>query len=510
MSETRVVVVGAGIAGLVSALDLAHQGLSVTVVERAAEAGGKIHVEQADGQDIDSGPTVFTMRWVFDEWLQTMGLDLDRELQLTPLSVLARHFWFDGSSLDLYADPLASEAAVEQMAGPDEAQRFRQFCQQAREMYGLMDAPFIRHPLQSLPRFMASLGPRGLALLARMGPTQTLWSSLGRQFRDPRLRQLFARYATYCGSSPLQAPATLSLIAQVEMDGVWTVDGGMQALVRCLTRLCQQKGVRFRYQTECQDILVRRGRVHGVRLAQGEELAAERVVFNGDAAALRLGLLGQAAQQAVRPSRAPRSLSAVTWSLRARTRGLALDRHNLFFQRDYEKEFHDIFQDRRLPRWPTVYLCAQDRPHTANALDHERLLCLINAPANGDETAFSAQALADCEAQARGLMQQCGLDIDWSSGHPIRNTPQTFHRRFPGTGGALYGQATHGWMSIFSRPGAISPIPGLFLAGGSVHPGPGVPMAAMSGRLAAAAVKESLASIKSSPLAAISGGMSTP
>jgi 1-hydroxycarotenoid 3,4-desaturase len=405
---------------------------------------------------------------------------------------------------------MASEAAVEAFAGADEAMRFRRFCDHTRELYGVMDSVFIRAQLKSLPGFMMSLGPRGLGLLARLGPTQTLWGSLEKQFSDPRLRQLFSRYATYCGSSPLQAPATLSLIAQVEMDGVWTIEGGMQELVRCLTRLCRQQGVHFIDATHCAQIQVRDGRVVGVQLENREVLPAGRVIFNGDVAALRQGLLGQSAQRAVAPRAPPRSLSAVTWCIRTRTRGLRLDRHNLFFQPDYAHEFDDIFQHRRLPRRPTVYLCAQDRPSETADLGDERLLCLVNAPAQGDQQDLSDQALSECESQVLKSVRQCGLDFDLTPLNHVRNTPHHFHRRFPATGGALYGQATHGWMSIFSRPGAISPIPGLFLSGGSVHPGPGVPMAAMSGRLAAAAVRASLGSIRSSPVGAISGGMSTP
>ncbi|MEY4442216.1 MAG: hypothetical protein RL442_1216, partial [Pseudomonadota bacterium] len=117
MPDQRVVVVGAGVAGLVSALELSHLGLNVTVIDRADAPGGKLHAETVDGHAIDSGPTVFTMRWVFDELMHSLDLRLDRELTLTPLSVLARHFWTDGSSLDLFADPLASESAVEAFAG---------------------------------------------------------------------------------------------------------------------------------------------------------------------------------------------------------------------------------------------------------------------------------------------------------------------------------------------------------------------------------------------------------
>jgi 1-hydroxycarotenoid 3,4-desaturase len=517
MSETRAVVVGAGMAGLVAALRLAHAGLAVTVVERSDEAGGKLRGEVIDGQTIDAGPTVFTMRWVFDELLQSVGADLERELQLHRLPVLARHFWGDGSALDLFADPRASEAAVEAFAGADEAARFQKFCATTRALYRELEAPFIRSPLTGgVPGFMLRLGPRGLALLTGIGPLRTLWSSMERHFTDPRLQQLFGRYATYTGSSPWQAPATLSLITQVEMDGVWAVQGGMTALAQCLVRLCAHNGVTFRFNADCQEILLTNGQASGVRLQDGESLRADVVVFNGDAAALQQGLLGQPARAAVPVPRKQRSLSALTWSVLAKTQckdeSRALDRHNLFFGPHYGAEFEDIFNRNRLPQAPTVYVCAQDRGAGSAPAGRERLLCLVNAPALGDSAhpALSLDAIERCQDRSFDWLRRCGLEVALEPERTVRTTPHDFHQRFPATGGALYGQATHGWLSIFSRPGSACPVPGLFLAGGSAHPGPGVPMAAMSGRLAAEAVLAHLASTKRFRPVATSGGMLTP
>lgn len=509
--SNRVVVVGSGMAGLVAALSLAHQGLQVTVIERSAAAGGKVRAQEVGGQFIDAGPTVFTMKWVFSELMESLGTDLDREIKLTQLPVIGRHFWDDGTSLDLFSEVKASEAAVEKFAGADEAERFRKFCRMTSALYRQLEAPFIRSQVTNLPKFMLSLGPRGLALLASVGPTRTMWDSLGRHFTDPRLRQLFGRYATYFGSSPWQAPATLNLIAQVEMDGVWSVHGGMTALAQCLVRLCKQFGVQFRFNTECQEVLFKDGRAAGVLLPDGEVKAADIVIFNGDAAALRQGLLGKKACSAVPARAGQRSLSAVTWCVSAKAKGIRLDRHNLFFGRQYASEFHDIFSRRRLPEDPTLYVCAQDRgtPHEAGGA--ERMLCLVNAPAVGDEpdTALTPEFLDQLQERSFKRAKDCGLDLVWESASTVRTTPRQFHQRFPGTGGALYGQATHGWLSIFSRPGSVSPIPGLYLAGGSVHPGPGVPMAAMSGRLVAAAVMENLGLTKQFHAVGTSGGTST-
>jgi 1-hydroxycarotenoid 3,4-desaturase len=516
LREHRVVVVGAGIAGLVSALLLAHRGLHVTVVESAAGPGGKMRQVMVDGVAVDSGPTVFTMRWVFDQILAEVGSALEPLLKLSPLTVLARHAWRGcPDTLDLFADKARSAEAIGRFSSAAEAQRFLKFCDQAQRVYTQLEGPYIRSQRPSFAGMVRDLGPRGLATLAGLGPMASLWSSLSRHFRDPRLQQLFGRYATYCGASPWQAPATLMLVAQVEMDGVWAVDGGMHALARALADLAQARGVRFQYGRACEQILCRHGRASGVRLAGGEQLDADSVVFNGDTNALAAGLLGpqaQGAAPAVPVQR--RSLSAVTWSMFTQASGFELQRHNVFFDDDYRSEFDDIFLRRRLPQQGTVYVCAQDRgdavPGQPHATGPERLLCLVNAPADGDTRAFGAQETDPCESRSLALLRQCGLTLRPQAHQVVRTTPADFHRLFPGTGGALYGPATHGWMSAFQKPAAASRLPGLYLAGGSVHPGPGVPMAAMSGRLAAATLMAHLDSTSRLRGTAISGGMSTP
>lgn len=514
MSEHKVVVVGAGIGGLVSALRLAHQGLDVTVVEAAEGPGGKLRQLVVDGAPIDSGPTVFTLRWVFDELLASVGTSLEAELRIRKLPVLARHWWEDGGTLDLHADPARSFDAVASFAGAAEARRFQGFCAQAQALYRTLERPYMRTAAPSMAGLSMGLGLRGMGVLASIGPLHSLWRSLGRHFTDPRLRQLFARYATYTGSSPWQAPATLMLIAQVELDGVWSIDGGMHALARCLERLARQRGATFRYRSACERIDVHAGRVRGVTLASGETLQADSVVFNGDAAALRHGLLGEGVRRAVPRRSPPRSLSAITWSVHAPTRGIELDRHNVFFRADYASEFTDIFQRGRLPQAPTVYVCAQDRGAGEPAPEgSERLLCLVNAPAARDtpnSQELTPEAIEQCETTSFSLLRRCGLKITASHPPAIRTTPQDFHRLFPATGGALYGQATHGWTAAFSRPGASTPVAGLFLAGGSVHPGPGVPMAALSGLRAAEALMASPALTRWCPPVATSGGTSTP
>ena len=200
----------------------------------------------------------------------------------------------------------------------------------------------------------------------------------------------------------------------------------------------------------------------------------------------------------------------MTWALHARTDGFPLVRHNVFFCDDYAAEFRDIFQHRRLPRQGTVYVCAQDRDDSGTPVaGPERLLCLVNAPATGDSGRPDPSEIEQCEQTHFALLRRCGLQIDHQPQATVLTTPAEFHQLFPATGGALYGQASTGWMDSFRRPSSTSKLPGLYLAGGSVHPGPGVPMAALSGQLAAATLMAHLDSTSPSRRVVISGGMST-
>jgi len=489
MRTRKVVVVGAGIAGLVAAVELAAAGTEVVVVERAAAPGGKMRQIAIGDARIDAGPTVFTMRWVFDAVFAAAGTTLEQHLTLQPAEILARHAWDATQRLDLFADVKRSADAIGAFAGPAEARGYLAFCDRAAKIYKTLEAPFIRAQQPGSAFTLARrVGLTQPSELLGMSPFATMWKGLTEHFHDPRLLQLFGRYATYCGSSPWLAPATLMLVAHVEQAGVWMVEGGMHQVARAFEALASSKGASFRYDSEVAEILTSQGRASGVRLASGERIDADAVVFNGDAAALARGLLGQTARRAVPQPDGVRSLSALTWTMTAKAGGFPLVRHNVFFSNAYAAEFDDIFTRRRLPQNPTIYVCAQDRGDMAEDRDSDRLLILANAPAIGDAHHFTPAEIASCETRTFTLLERCGLTVTRAPETTVITSPTQWNRLFPATGGALYGLASHGSMAPFRRPGSNSRIPGLYLAGGSAHPGPGVPMAALSGRLAAAAI----------------------
>ncbi len=299
------------------------------------------------------------------------------------------------------------------------------------------------------------------------------------------------------------------LVAHVEQEGVWLVRGGMFRLVDALVRACKLRGVHFRFAETVAAVETQQGRVAGVRLENGERIGATRVIVNADSAAVSAGRFGEAGARAV-PAIAStqRSLSAMTWAFAARCDGFALDHHNVFFSTDYRREFSDIFAHARMPHEPTVYVCAQDVADSPQAQNN--LFCLINAPPNGDTHNYSPAEIDACARRMTTVLNRCGLTLQQTIFATGTTTPNDFNHLFPSTGGALYGPASHGSMASFRRHQSRTKLPGLYLAGGSVHPGPGVPMAVLSGRLAAANVLADLRSTATSRRPAIVGGMSTP
>lgn len=493
MASRKIIVIGAGISGLVAGLRLAHAGCDVTICETAATPGGKLREVVAGGMAIDAGPTVFTLKPVFEAIFASVGERLDEHVTLRKLDCLARHGWDDGSKLDLFGDSAQSEAAIGAFAGVAAARGYRDFARRSAEVFETLDLSFMQRPQPGLLGLMRHADWRGLV---KISPFSNLWDELGRYFSEPKLRQLFARYATYCGASPFTAPATLLLIAHAEQRGVWQIEGGMHGLAKALAKLVEARGGVLRYERKVVEITKEQGKASGVKLASGEVMEADIVIANADVSALDAGYFGVVAKAAVEGMMkgAGRSLSALTFAVKGSAKGFELAHHNVFFSDDYRAEFNDIAQG-RLPADPTVYVCA---PQPGG------YFCLINAPANGDTPGLRGDD--ECFSLVMDKLKRCGLEL--SPQAVVRTGVREFSQLYPATGGALYGRALTGWRDSFRRPGSRTKLPGLYLAGGSVHPGPGLPMAALSGAMAAEAVLQSLDSGRIFAPAAMRGGMS--
>jgi 1-hydroxycarotenoid 3,4-desaturase len=469
--------------GLAAALDLACRGVEVVVVERQPAVGGKVRRMRAGRHAVEAGPRVIHLLDVFEALFDDAGARLADAVTLAPVPLLARHLWNDGARLDLAAAPGAAREAIGDFAGSAAARGFSEMLLRAERIFGVLEQPVVRGPR---PTARSLVAQTGVARLLGISPFATLWDALGEHFQDARLRQVFARCAMNLGMSPLRAPATLLLIAHVEMRGSWRVVGGTSVLMQAIRRLAESKGVRFRIGEEVGSVIVSQARARGLRLASGEVLESDAVIANVEAAAIASGLLGRDAAAALPGWRPRRSFSAYAWAFEAEAAETPLASTVSVMPPPAETEFAELSLRHRLPAQSTIHLAAPMREDGGTPEGAEPMLCTIHAPARADLAPASSPAAEHVIAQRFAQLAECGIQL--SPGALEIATPHDFAAMYPGSGGALWGSALQGWASLFERPGATTKLPGLFLAGAGVHPGAGLAMAALSGRHAAAAV----------------------
>lgn len=478
--------VGAGLGGLAAAARLAAGGHRVTVCEQAHDVGGKLAGWSADGFRFDTGPALLTMPHVLRDLFTATGDPLDTVLDLVAVEPIARTRFADGAVVDSGADLDRFCAELDRVLGPGNGDDWRRFTARAAAIWDAVRVPFLESPLAG-PRDLARLSVR-VRDLATIAPGRTLRGLGTRYLRDSRLRTFLDRYATYTGSDPRVAPAALATVPYVEQAfGGWYVPGGLHRIAGAVRDRALERGARLRLAADVADIETAGGRVVGVRLGDGERLPADVVVANTDAAHLYRDLVrGPAAARARRAlGRVAPSLSGfvLLLGLRGRTPGLA--HHTVLFPERYDDEFDALFgPDPRPVPDPTLYVSAPDDPAVAPA-GHQAWTVLVNAPRQG-QVDWTAPGVADAYAdRLLGLLAARGLDVRDRVVLRAVRTPADLAARTRAVGGAIYGTSSNGPRAAFLRPANRSGVDGLFLVGGSAHPGGGIPLVTLSARIVA-------------------------
>jgi phytoene desaturase len=495
----RIVVVGAGIGGLACAARLAADGHLVTVFEQSSVVGGKLGRYERETPEgvfrFDTGPNLFTMPHVFADLFAATGSTLEREVDLVPLDPIVRHAFPDGVVLDSTGDAEAYAERIGAALGGRAAGEWRRLWRRAGRIWDLSWRHILRSTGDS-PLALARLGLR-LPDLVTIAPGMTL-RGLGRSYlSDPHLRMMLDRYATYAGSDPRQAPAALAAIAYAELRfGGWHIRGGLSTLADALAGRCRAHGVEIHTGVRVAAIETAGRRASGVRLDTGElggrggpHVPADVVVANADASAVYSELL-PTPRRAVALAR--RSLGGFVMLLGVRGTTPGKAHHTVFFPNSYDEEFEAIFGRRPHPvSEPTVYVTAAEDP-ALRPDRHEAWFVLVNAPPhghNGSTVDWRTPGLATAYAdRVLATMAARGVDLrDRILFREIR-TPADLELAAAAPGGAIYGTPRHG-LSGLRRPANRGPLPGLYLVGGSVHPGGGLPMVALSAEIVAARIR---------------------
>jgi phytoene desaturase len=480
-----VIIVGGGVGGLSAAIHLAAAGRRVRLLEQNPALGGKMGEIRAEGFRWDTGPSVITMRPVFEALFRAANRNLDDYLSLVPVEPLTRYFYPDGTVLDATRDLTRMAEQIQQIE-PRDVEGYLAYLAYAARLHRLTGPAFIYGEPVSLRTF--------LRVPARewrhIDGWRTMAAAIRGYVRSPHLRQLLGRFATYVGASPYLAPATLNVIAHVELTGgVWYPQGGIYAIARALERLARELGVEIRTGSRVARIEVRRGAVSGVTLASGERLAARAVIANVDVATVYESLLppGTVPARRVRTlTQAAPSVSGFILLLGVRGLHSQLVHHNIFFCEDYAREFDDLFRRGVPPADPTIYLAITSRRDPAHAPpDGENWFILVNAPPLGPEWDWTARTREYRDAVLAALARR-GLEVRDRIVVERILTPLDIERQTGARRGALYGASSNGMLSAFGRPANRAPdVRGLYFAGGTAHPGGGVPMAMLSGAAAA-------------------------
>jgi phytoene desaturase len=486
----RISVVGAGVGGLAAASRLAAAGHRVTVFEAGALVGGKagrLDRLSAEGRfRFDTGPSLLTMPHVFGELFAATGAPLEEVLTLRAANPLTRYRFADGTVLDATDDTQEHGRRLDAAFGPGTGRQWSAVMDRAATMWSAVGERLLGRPRTGRPPLA---GPGAIRALS---PGRSLHQLADAHLDDPRLRRILERYATYAGTDPRRAPAALATIAYVEQHyGVWTVEGGIQALVDAVADRARACGVELRTATPVTRIIARQRRIQAVELADGQLVASDIVVANADVESTYADLLDTdepLRRRTAGPTADSLSGFVLLLGLRGRTEGLA--HHTVSFgAAPYRDEFDAVFGG-RLVDDPTIYVCAPDDPALRPA-GHESWFVLVNAARHSSDGApgtldWDAPDLArQYSRHVLDRLAQRGLPTaDRLLFSEIR-TPADLRRSSAAPGGAIYGSAQNGLRASLRRPGNTSPIAGLFLVGGSVHPGGGLPMVARSGQFVA-------------------------
>jgi phytoene desaturase len=480
----KAIIVGAGIGGIATAIRLAVKGYEVTVFEQNSYPGGKLSQLLVGDYRFDAGPSLFTMPQLVEELFELAGEDSNTHFKFVRKDTACVYFWDDGtvfrapSDAKAFARQAASTFNTDQVAILDHLQW-------AEKTYHRVGRIFLEKPLHKPSTWLNWNVAKALMRLPSYKLSSTMHRAHIAALGDPKLVQLFDRYATYNGSNPYKSPGLLSMIPHLEYGiGTYFPKGGMHHITESLFNLAKRVGVKFEFDAEVNQICVSDGFVRGVQVAN-EQIDADIVVSNMDVS-LTYSKLLTSLPRPERTLRQERSSSAIIFYWGMKHDYPTLDLHNIFFSNDYQAEFEHLFGTKTMYHDPTVYVNISSKDCPDDAPDgHSNWFVLVNAPHNTGqnwdehiahtrERVFAKLSRVLKREIAKDVVEEAVLD------------PRTIESKTGSLAGSLYGTSSNSkWSAFLRHRNQHKRIRNLYFVGGSVHPGGGIPLCLNSARIVA-------------------------
>lgn len=483
-SSKKALIIGAGIAGIASAIRLAVRGYQVEVYEANSYPGGKLNQFEQDGYRFDAGPSLFTMPQYVDELFELAGKKPSDYFRYQKLNSVCKYFYEDGTRLTAYADVDKFVNEVQQQTG-EPAAAVNEYLANSGRIYNITNHVFLERSLHLLKTYLRWDTVKSTLRFGKIDAFRSMHKANQSFFKDKRMVQFFDRYATYNGSNPYAAPATLNVIPHLEQHfGAYFPEGGMYSIIACLVQLAESLGVKFHYNKPIAEIVLERHKVKGINTKAGI-VEGGTVVSNMDIWFTYHKLLS--AHPKLHPKKIlsqERSSSALIFYWGIREQFKELDLHNIFFSANYESEFDHIWKKKSICQDPTIYLNISSKYKPDDAPEAcENWFVMINVPSNAgqDWDALIAEARKNILNKLSRLLDK---DISPLIANENILDPRSIESRTSSYQGSLYGTSSNSQFAAFLRhANKSSKIKGLYFCGGSVHPGGGIPLCLLSAKI---------------------------
>ena len=481
-------VVGSGVAGMAAAIRMQNKGYKVTVFEANNFAGGKLSQEICKGYRFDFGPSVFTLPELVDELFILCNKNPREYFNYIHLNPVFRFFFEDGTILDSphgrkeYARYMASKTS-------DTEQAIIDYLEKTEMIYNLTGELFLMNSLHKAKNYFTKAVAKGLINFGKIGAFDTMNSANEKAFTDKKLVQMFNRYATYNGSSPYVAPATLNVIPHVEINmGAYYPVGGIYSITHSLVNLAESIGVTFKLATPVKEIIIENKKATGVITKEGFQ-DFDVVISNSDVYNTYKNLIPNAKKPNKTLSQ-PKSSSGIIfyWGIKKQFEQLHL--HNIFFSDNYKEEFDTVINKQTIYHDPTIYVNITSKATPTDAPEGcENWFTFINVPYNsGQDWDKLVDEMRD--NVIKKLSRILKTDIRPLIECEMLMDPRVIEQRTSSAFGAIYGNASNNMFAAFLRhPNFSSEVKNLYFCGGSVHPGPGIPLCLLSAKITTDLIK---------------------